>query len=108
MRLFKKKLEKFIDINPDHPDIKETNEKLVAIFPNSNIVFKLERSHDYKIHCKYIGIYVDDLLMSVQKVETFNWNMTWIDVISKLEYLKSHLDFPEIYSGKLILPIKNK
>ena len=75
-------------------------------FPNSHISFKLERSHDYNLDCKFVGVYIDNLLMSVQKIEVFNWNMTWIDVVSKLESLKSQIDNPEIYVGELVLPKK--
>lgn len=100
MKIFKKKLEKYIDINPDNEQIRETNTKLMMIFPNSHISFKLE------LNSEFVGVYIDNLLMSVQKIEVFNWNMTWIDVVSKLESLKSQIDNPEIYVGELVLPKK--
>lgn len=105
MKIFTKKEKeikyKYTDdlIDPENTTVKEIYNNLTRIFPNAKIFFKQERSHDYKLDCKYIGIYIDNRWMSVQKNEMLSWNMTWIDIKSKLNMMKTELDCPDLFIG---------
>ena len=45
----------------------DVKEKLSKIFPNSEIIIKIEKSHDYRLNGKYAGVYIDGARMSLLK-----------------------------------------